>query len=155
MGAPASEELPRIRVAALLVTDDGIVLVRHSKDGKEYHLLPGGGVAWGESLEEALVREVREETGYECLPGRPVLVNDSIDPAGGRHVVQITFTGSIVGGAPTGQPGDPRVVSVDHVAPEELGSLDFRPPLASHLERLAHTADVPCEYLGPLWSEDT
>ena len=110
-------------------------------------------MTYGESLREALVREVSEETGYECDPERPILVNDSIDPSGNRHVIQVTFTGSIIAGSATEHPSDPRVVSVDHVAPRDLSSLDLRPPLAQQLERiLGASRDTPCEYLELLWS---
>ena len=54
---------PRIRVSAILRWNGRILLARHEKPGKEYWLLPGGGVKAGESLLEALVRELREETG--------------------------------------------------------------------------------------------
>ena len=38
---------PRIRVSALLLWRDRILLCRHEKPGKEYWLLPGGGVRSG------------------------------------------------------------------------------------------------------------
>jgi len=49
---------PRIRVSALLRWRGAILLCRHEKRGREHWLLPGGGVRSGETLVEALQREL-------------------------------------------------------------------------------------------------
>lgn len=55
----------RTAVRAIIIEEEKILMVR-SKLG--YYKLPGGGVEKGECLEEALVREVAEETGYiNCI----------------------------------------------------------------------------------------
>ena len=55
---------PRIRVSAMLRWQDRILLCRHEKPGRgEYWLLPGGGVNSGESLVDALHRELRRRSG--------------------------------------------------------------------------------------------
>ncbi|WP_114558253.1 NUDIX hydrolase [Desertihabitans aurantiacus] len=64
--------------------------------------LPGGGVEYGESLEEAVVREVKEETGYDVSVGRP-LTTHSVSPDGPRpprpyRSVRVFFTATVVGG---------------------------------------------------------
>jgi ADP-ribose pyrophosphatase YjhB (NUDIX family) len=62
--------LIRPGVAAVIVTEDGVLLQRRDDNGKWG--LPGGAVEPGESVEAALVREVREETGLEVEPVRLV-----------------------------------------------------------------------------------
>jgi 8-oxo-dGTP diphosphatase len=129
LGAPESSA-PRVRVAALLTYDDAVVLVRHRKGDSTYHLLPGGGVAWGETLAEALVREVAEETGFQIAPRDLLIVSDTIAPDGARHVVNMTFAADIIGGAITADPADDRVEAVELVQPDRLAALDLRPPIA-------------------------
>ena len=54
---------PKLAVIALVPLDNGLVLVRRSIDpGYGLWVVPGGFVDVGEPLEEAVVRETREET---------------------------------------------------------------------------------------------
>lgn len=125
---------PRVRVAALALFDGKIVTVRHRRGNATYHLLPGGGVNFGETLSDALIREVREETGLRATIGRPLIVNDTIDPAGNRHIVNITFAVTVEGDITT-SPDDSRVEAVDLIDPAKLADLDFRPPIARDIAR--------------------
>ena len=73
---------PRIRVSALLRWSGRILLCRHEKPGKEYWLLPGRRRQRGETLVDALQRELAEEVGIDDdlpLEG-PVAIVDSIAP---------------------------------------------------------------------------
>lgn len=151
MAAQAPRD-PRVRVAALMLIEGKIVVVRHRRGNSEYHLLPGGGVDYRETLEQALIREVAEETGLTCSVGRPLIINDTIDPGGTRHVVNITFEATVVSGSITDTPQDPLVVAVELIDPACIESLDLRPPIADAVRRAAREgADFHALYAGSLF----
>jgi len=153
LGAVAPDG-PRIRVAALMTMAGRVVLVRHRAGSSTYHLLPGGGVDYRETLAEALEREVKEETGLDIRVGRPLFLSDTIDPDGPRHVVNITFAAEVIGGAVAREPADSRVVAVDLVEPDRLTRLDLRPPMAGELVDALRTGEPRLQYLGSLFTMD-
>ncbi|MFP4661568.1 MAG: NUDIX domain-containing protein, partial [Halanaerobiales bacterium] len=53
------------RASAIIVKDNKVALIKRENGLHEhlYYIYPGGGVEEGESIEEATIREVKEETG--------------------------------------------------------------------------------------------
>jgi 8-oxo-dGTP diphosphatase len=58
------------RVCGAVLRDGEILMVRHRHGEHDYWKLPGGGPEAGETMEEAIVREVREEVGLVVRPVR-------------------------------------------------------------------------------------
>ena len=127
-------EVPRTRVAAYLVAidDTSILLCRIAPGypGAGRWTLPGGGVEWGEHPEEALVREVYEESGFELESfsylGIDSLVLQATETHGAFHGIRLLYTADVQ--------GEPRVTeidgSVDHAAWIALADLATTPTVS-------------------------
>lgn len=73
---------PQLAVSAAIFRDGKVLLVRRARSpAKGFYSLPGGRVEFGESLHQALAREVDEETGLNI---------DIVDLAGWREVLPAT-----------------------------------------------------------------
>ena len=78
---------PVVGVGAVIVDGGRVLLIKrgHAPLKGEWSL-PGGAVELGESLEQALVREVREETGLEVVVGPVVEIFERIQRDAGDRV---------------------------------------------------------------------
>ena len=147
---------PRIRVSAILRWKGSVLLCRHEKPGKEYWLLPGGGVNSGESLVTALHRELVEELGItDELPVEgPVAIVDSIAPVrsfAAKHVVHIIFAGDLGGRSLEAvTSADAAVRGHRLFGSGELDSVVLHPPIQRFLSRWQ--PGDPAVYLGALWA---
>lgn len=56
------DSLYRVAVRALIVTENKMLAVKEV-DGGDWWAIPGGGVDYGESLKDCLLREIKEEIG--------------------------------------------------------------------------------------------
>src|SRR5436309_15542011 len=99
-------ERPIVAVGAVILDGDRVLLVKRGQEPlKGEWSLPGGAVEIGETLQAALVREVREETCLDIEVGPVVEVLDSIRrDADGRaeyHYIIIDYRCRVRAGAPT------------------------------------------------------
>jgi 8-oxo-dGTP diphosphatase len=94
---------PHLAVSAAIFRADRLLIVRRARPpGLGLYTLPGGGVELGETLHEAVIREVREETGLTIEPlslagYRQVIVRDS-DGRIERHFVLLPFAARWIAG---------------------------------------------------------
>ena len=118
-------------VAAVIVEDGRLLLIRRGAEpSRGKWSLPGGSVEWGETLTDAVRREVREETGLEIEVGKVAGVFDIITDDEEYHYVIVDYFARPVGGElrPGDDASDARWVSA-----EELDSLDLTDRLRDRL----------------------
>jgi len=89
----------RARAAAIIFNDNDellMVLHKHPRTGEKWWTIPGGGLEIGECAKDAIVREVREESGIECVTENLVYVRELIDEDNDRHYIELFFTARAV-----------------------------------------------------------
>ena len=103
----------RLAAYALLSDDEGrVLLALWNEEAEPLWTMPGGGVDLHETVAEAAVREVREETGYEIELVRVLGVDSFVltaeEAEGGVRPyksVRVVFEGRVVGGELTNEVG--------------------------------------------------
>jgi 8-oxo-dGTP diphosphatase len=93
---------PCVGVGAVLIHEGRVLLIRRGKEPlRGRWVVPGGTVELGETLEQALVREVEEETGLVVKPREVVAVFDRIQRDADRveyHYVIVDYLCDYVAG---------------------------------------------------------
>lgn len=93
---------PVVAVAAVIVKDGKMLLVKRANEpARGKWSLPGGVVELGESLRDALIREVREECGIDIEVDSLFDVVEVINKEGGRvrfHYVILDYLAHPIGG---------------------------------------------------------
>ena len=147
---------PRLRVAVLVRWQDRVLLCRQEKPGREYWLLPGGGVDGGETLTAALRRELAEELGLrEAFPLEgPIAVAESIAPGwqpGDRHIVHVVFGADLSDRSLDDvETRDAAVRGARLFTLAELADVVLHPPITRFVQRWR--PGDPAVYLGSLWA---
>ena len=146
---------------AVVVHEGRLLVTRNRTRGEgDWHILPGGGQEPGETLADALRREVYEETGMLVEPVRLIWVREMIianhiEDARARslnpeeHATEYMFEARLVDRS--GQPTeiDAEQIAVEWVTADELAGLRFFPlALAGPLGAYLRGGDSGPVYLG-------
>ena len=121
---------PVVAVGAVVFKDERILLVRRGQaPSEDLWAIPGGSVEIGETLQQAVEREILEETGIEIHAHQPIYTFDVIDrDEKGRirfHYVIVDLAADYVSGEPAA--GDD-AVEARWVSADEVNGMAVSPP---------------------------
>ena len=148
-------EMPRtpdITVAAVTETDGRFLVVEERINRRLVFNQPAGHVERGETLLEAVVREVREETAWGFNPQALIGVYLWRNPSSGRSTMRFTFTGTVADHHPQ-QPLDRGIVCTHWLSRQELVEREqrLRSPLVLRcIEDYLGGARRPLDKVGEL-----
>jgi ADP-ribose pyrophosphatase YjhB (NUDIX family) len=118
-----------VRPCAVLIEDEKVLCISCKYEDGEYFLFPGGGLEAGETMGEAAVREMFEETGLIVDIKKLIYVNDWIkDRKTNTRVLNMFFLVERKGGdIIPGEKDNGKVKEIKWVLLKHLKELDLRP----------------------------
>ncbi|MDI6781250.1 MAG: NUDIX hydrolase [bacterium] len=138
-----------IRIAACILKDGKILMVRHKKGDKKYWLLPGGRIEYGETMIETLKREMIEETGLKINVGNLMFVSEAIPEDNHRHIVNMFFEAEIIGGEM--MLGNEEILdAVEFIDIDKIDEIIMYPLIKDELKQYICNGK-PLGYLGCRW----
>lgn len=126
--------MKRVDVAYVLLFDEqgkNVLMVKNKGMKTSYYTLPGGTVERGETLEEAAIREVKEETGLEVEVNGIFSVSEVFFVDREHHTIFFTFRGEVIGG------------EINISFPEEIEEVTWMEP-----QRAEEYIHIPSELKG-------
>lgn len=110
---------PHVTVAAICERDNRFLLVRERIEGRLVFNQPAGHLDPGESLEQAVIRETREETAFEFVPRQLVGIYRYIaDQNSDKTYLRFAFAGAV--GQQHNQALDDEIVSTQWMSLDEI-----------------------------------
>lgn len=122
-------KVPEIKVGVLVYNDQGEILLVTSHKWQDKWMVPGGGVEWGESLEETVRREIKEETTLDITDIHLLGVQESVlspeffKPA---HIIFLDYCAKLVGG---NLQLNQELQQYQWIMPEAAYALDLKPSI--------------------------
>jgi phosphatase NudJ len=126
MNHASHRPLSAITVAAMIWHDQRFLMVEEQIDGHVRLNQPAGHVEPGETLLEAVVREVREETRYTFHPKTLLGIYHS-NPSEGPRILRVAICGMV---EPDCAPLDPDILTAGFFSTDEIRArrADLRSP---------------------------
>lgn len=118
-----------VRPCAVLIEEEKVLCISCKYEDGEYLLFPGGGLEAGETMAEAAVREMFEETGLIVSVKKMIYVNDWIkERKTNTRVLNIFFLVKKEGGQIIqGEKDGGKVKGIKWIKLKDLPDFDFRP----------------------------
>jgi 8-oxo-dGTP pyrophosphatase MutT (NUDIX family)/peptidase E len=127
-GGPSHDRVPTgasDRAVAVVLREDRVLVIQRHKRGRDYCVLPGGGVEPGETPEVAVLRELREETGLTGSVNRKLWTLEHDDRVAHYFLVETEPGDPVLGGPEALRQSDdnsyrPQWIPIDRLEEDNL-----------------------------------
>ncbi|MEZ4904375.1 MAG: NUDIX hydrolase [Spirosomataceae bacterium] len=138
----------KVRPSAIIVENNHLLLLRYQYGGNDVFALPGGNPDCGETLPQALERELHEELRIEVEIREDAFHGEVIVNERTEDVLHCVFFAQIVGGIPRLNPAETTALEVVWKPVETLTQLNMYPNVGENIFRYLMLTNAPLGYIG-------
>ncbi|MFN8346594.1 MAG: NUDIX hydrolase [Spirosomataceae bacterium] len=138
----------KVRPSALLVENNHVLLLRYNYSGQNVFALPGGNPDRGETLTQAIERELREELGIEVEIRADIFHGEVILPERKEDVLHCVFLAQIVAGIPILNPKETTALELVWKPADALSGLNLYPNAGEVIYRFLTGDRAALGYIG-------
>ncbi|HET7320373.1 MAG TPA: NUDIX domain-containing protein [Candidatus Saccharimonadales bacterium] len=110
---------------AIIIKDNKIIVTHRNKFGMQYYILPGGGVDYGETPEQALFREMAEEVCVQVANPKLVFIEDAGEPYGTQYIYLCDYVSGEPALHPDSQEAKIHAMGQNLYEPQWIGLAEF------------------------------
>jgi len=123
----------RHRAAAIIIRNNQLLVIHRKKPGRDYYILPGGGLEPDESFPDACIREVKEETGLDVIGLQLVhkFINDGSEEY--YFLTRVPEGEPILGGSEAERQSPRDIFILEWVGAVELARINLLPSAARRI----------------------
>lgn len=119
----------KVRPSALIIENNHVLLLRYNYSGNDVFALPGGNPDPGETLVQAVERELNEELGIDTEIGEMLMAGEVLLSPTKEDVLHCVFQAQIIGGIPMLNPSQTSALEVSWKPISSLSLLNLYPNL--------------------------
>lgn len=138
-----------IRPSIIIQKDDAILLMQYHYNGNYLLNIPGGNLDEGETMAQALVREMREELGIEVALSELLFVCEVVSSAP-KTTLHAVFVGTVVSGTPQLNPAETSAEALVWLPVKDLLTINLYPNIAQQLYNHLHQKQRQAIYVGQI-----
>ncbi|MCE7068266.1 NUDIX domain-containing protein [Dyadobacter sp. CY326] len=135
-----------VRPSAIILQHEHVLTLRYCYGDQEVYALPGGNPDPGESLAEALARELNEELGIDSAVNQMVFCGEVIWPEINKETLHMVFLAEITSGEPQLNPDQTTALEMVWLPVSALGEKLLYPNVGKQIigycEKAAHAGHI-------------
>lgn len=143
-----------VRPCLAIIQDNKILLLKYNYSGKDVYGLPGGNPEQDDTLEQTIMRELKEELNLEVTVEKLLLTGEVIFPEKNVSTLHCLFSGSIINGTPQINPAETSALEAVWVDADKIDSLNLYPNVGRELKELLTSEETRANpYIGKIYQQ--